>query len=231
MKNESLQTEHPLKEKRSDSLEIFVETLAELIEVPAAFIGLKNDKCINVRATYGVEGLNELSHDTKLWKHGSKSKEEFHIIEDLRNAHIPECKVCLTKVHGLNYYIAFPLGSNKEEAGFIAFLNKEKFLITPYQVKLLHLFRLIILDFLQLENQLLKKEEIADQILHKLAHDIRNPLTVITLHTELLKMEDGLNEDSIEICNKIQESSKRIETIVRDSYKVATTDITLGVDK
>lgn len=59
-------------------------------------------------------------------------------------------------------------------------------------------------------------KETSFRLSNKLVHDLRSPLTVITLQAELIKMGESLSRHTVEMCLSIIESGKKIDTILRD---------------
>ena len=63
-----------------------------------------------------------------------------------------------------------------------------------------------ILKEVKNEKELRKQNE-------KLVHDLRNPLTIISLHAELIKLEGNISVDTKEACEKIGEAIKKLSEI------------------
>ncbi len=59
-----------------------------------------------------------------------------------------------------------------------------------------------------------------------MVHDLRSPLTIITLQAELMKVEGSLSARAIEMCLRIVESGKKIDAILGD-YLAASSSIEL----
>jgi signal transduction histidine kinase len=75
-----------------------------------------------------------------------------------------------------------------------------------------------------LNKKLLDIRAAMTKLNEKLVHDLRSPLTVITLQAELMKLEGALPAHAVEMCIRIVESGRKIDAILTE-YLVTSSSI------
>lgn len=119
-----------------------------------------------------------------------------------------------------SYYLAISLTNESEHNyGFLGFLFNESFLIKETQKTFLKTLNAILIEYLNIycrgrteKNELKIRNE-------KLVHDLRNPLTIVSLHAELIKEEENISDDTQEACEKIGEAIKKMSKIAFEFIK------------
>ena len=112
------------------------------------------------------------------------------------------------------FYLNYPL-INKDGLviGSVGCLDVEKKIID--EEKLNHIEILINILITYLDEYCIAREKGFEflKLSEKLVHDLRNPLTIISLHAELIKSEDNVSEDNIDACNTIRDSVEKMSVI------------------
>jgi|GEM_PF-1822436 len=205
---------HP--DKRFEHLAKFA---AQLLNVPVAVIAFVYDGKIYFKSCYGISGITEISSLSCLWPI-QISKEEFFIIENMRKSTTAEFNPLLNDPFGLNFYAAAPLNTKEGyNVGFIAIFDKETIQINAIQKNFLVTLADLIMDYIDFD--ILKETDNKEQKteLHKIVHDLRNPLTIISLQAELMKLEENISPEWEEMCDRVKDAGKKMDSVIAKLLK------------
>lgn len=86
--------------------------------------------------------------------------------------------------------------------------------VTAKQLKVLQSLADMVMEKLELRLANIEIIESYDERLHRLSHDLKNPVTSISLYAQLLGSREMSAEKVFSMATKIENSSKRIETIL-----------------
>lgn len=114
------------------------------------------------------------------------------------------------------FYAAAPIKNKEGSAlGTICVTDKKPHLdVTEKQTKLLMLLADIVME--KLETRLANRQLIRahDECLHRLSHDLKNPVTSISLYAQLLGSREMSAEKVFSMASKIEISSRKIENVL-----------------
>jgi len=113
----------------------------------------------------------------------------------------------------IDFYVAAPI-INKEgfALGTIAVTdNKPHPEVSDQQLKMLEMLAILVMENLETRLTEKKTATIYQERLRSLAHDIKNPVTSISLYAQLLSSKEMNSAKVFSMAERIENSSKRIE--------------------
>jgi GAF domain-containing protein len=122
----------------------------------------------------------------------------------------------LSAENDIRFYAGAPIRNKKGSAlGAICVTDNQPHLeVTEKQTKLLQLLADIVMEKLEarLSNRKLLKAH--EECLRRLSHDLKNPVTSISLYAQLLGSREMSAEKVFSMASKIEISSKKIENLL-----------------
>jgi len=119
----------------------------------------------------------------------------------------------LSATDDIRFYAAAPIKTSDGFAlGTVCVTdNKPHLEVSGKQTKLLQLLADIVME--KLETRLANRQRVKalDECMHRLAHDLKNPVTSISLYAQLLGSREMSAEKVFSMASKIEISSRKIE--------------------
>jgi GAF domain-containing protein len=182
---------------------------------PFAFITFVDSGRIWMKSMYGTDAVRERSREPGFCDKTICS-DYCHIVEDARKDPETRNNSWVTGSLGIGAYAGVPLRDKSGYSlGAICVMGPEPRSFSESDILLLSDLKSLLMELLE-GNRLIRPAAIGQQeeILRKLAHDIRNPLTIISLQAQILKMEPGLSAETTEALDQIKNAGKKIEAVI-----------------
>lgn len=192
----------------------YTKLAATLFDTPVSIISIVDKDRIWVKSGHGMEGGCQLNRESGLCNHTILG-ETPHVVEDtLQN----EDTINHSFVHGnlgIRFYAGVPLRTRSGfNLGSFCIMDKQPREFSAGQLNQLAALAKLLMDYIELvylqKNTLLQQRD----TIKKLAHDLKNPLTIITLQSELLMDEEGVTEDIVEMSQQISVAGRKINDII-----------------
>jgi len=192
----------------------YTRLAATLFGVPFCVVSIVDKDRIWIKAGHGMEGGSQLSREPGLCDRTVLTTGP-HIVNDLSLQDATRRHSLTLGDNGIRFYAGIPLVT-RSGYGLGAFCIMDRQPRRLSRAKLDHLSALgkLLMDYIELMQ--LQKETLQQQkaMIKALAHDLKNPLTIISLEAELLQAEDGVTENIAEMSRQIAVAGRKInETI------------------
>lgn len=114
-------------------------------------------------------------------------------------------------ISNLDRYDNFPFTStNGTELGFISILKEKAQSLSEIENSLLSDFSTIIANTIENHYEIERLQDVFTDFLHKTVHDLKNPLTSISLTSELLKRKADDAQTVIKFSDRLEKASQRV---------------------
>jgi len=185
---------------------------AEIFGTKKAFVTFVDKGRVFVKAS---SSRIEVDHISRAYGLCSLSimEEDLTIFHDTHN--FPELmkNPYIAREGGVRFYAAAQIRTSDGFAlGTVCVLDAEpRTEVTAHQSRMLQLLSRMVME--KLETRLVNRKIVRayDDRLHRLAHDMKNPVTSISLYAQLLGSREMSNEKVFAMAAKIENSSKGIE--------------------
>jgi GAF domain-containing protein len=151
-------------------------------------------------------------------------KDEVTIYPDIRQNYELMDSPFLSTEDDIRFYAAAPIRNTKGSAlGTICVTDDKPHLeVTAKQIRLLELLANVVME--KLEKRLAARQIIKahEEGLHRLSHDLKNPVTSISLYAQLLGSREMSAEKVFSMASKIEISSKKIENLLGSAVPKST---------
>lgn len=199
-----------------DRFDRFTRLAAQATGSPLALISFVDSDRIWFKSVYGARALKQTGHEPGFCLKTILA-DDCHIVEDVRK----DPDACLNSfagdIFGIRSYAGMPLKSKSGyPLGAICVMDRQPRLFSGKEIMMLSDLRNMLMDFLEFNQSVQCYAEGQRRILRRLAHDIRNPLTVISLQTQILKMEPHLSPEEEQAFDQIKNAGKKIATTIYD---------------
>ena len=198
------------------------KAFANCFKTSNSFIAFYDLDTITIKSSVGFNCNNQTSFPIALIPDNLGSNKEFTMNKLSENSGA-ELQAFWKLESTPSYYLVIPI-INKDgvQFGFIGILDEHTITLNPEQKECLKTLHSILIDYLY-SYYLVKEKEKEFQNQHeKLVHDLRNPLTIISLHSELIKIEENISDDAVEACDKIREAVQKMSLIINQFIKNGT---------
>lgn len=204
-------------------LDNLTKLTAKLLKVPVAIISLVDEDRIWFKSRYGLPGVTEVPREIGLCA-SAILFDEFYIIEDTQRDPRTSDHSLVTSSFGLRFYASVPL-TTKEGYNIGSFCVMDKVprkLEKDEEIILLELTN-TIMEQIELKLLVNKTKNRHKDILHLAAHDLKNPLTLITLQSSLIPYEDDTEEIG-RMCQNISDAARKMTRIIDDILVAGSAD-------
>lgn len=202
------------------SFDRITKLAAILLEVPIAIITLVDTDRIWFKSRYGVD-VQQIGRDPGLCASAILS-DEFYEVDDTRNDPRTLANPLVASEFGLRFYAAVPLKvKDGHNLGTLCILDKKPRHLTHTQKETLQYLADVTID--QLELRLAARTAIfhQNQVLSIAAHDLKNPLTTLTVWAELIKQQKNNPETVEKMCDRIKEAANKMNRHVNELLESA----------
>ena len=193
---------------------------AILLDVPIAIVTLVDADRIWFKSKYGID-VQQIARDPGLCASAILSDDLFEV-DDTRNDPRSLANPLVASDFGLRFYAAVPLKvKDGYNLGTLCILDKKPRQLSEDQKKILQYLGDITID--QIELRLSARTAIyqQNQVLSIAAHDLKNPLTTLTVWAELVKQAKN-DPDAVEkIGERIKDTADKMTKLVSDLLESA----------
>ncbi|GGE66161.1 signal transduction histidine kinase [Pedobacter psychrotolerans] len=183
------------------SFDDFAQLAADIFEMPNAVLGFFAENKVFTKAVIGDQ------LDSNLQQHifdSLKATGDAGVIEVTQQfADVSQSSIRFIVGAGIKLTDDLSLGA-------IIVYGDHPSIATPHQLNMLNRLAEMISEKLEVRKALRKTLRAQDDRLHVLIHDLKNPMTTISLQSELVSRIPDADERTINIAGKINHQSKRM---------------------
>lgn len=224
------------------SFDRITKLAAELLNVPIAIVTLVDTDRIWFKSRYGLD-VQQIGRDPGLCASAILS-DDIYEVDDARTDPRTLANPLVASEFGLRFYAAVPLKvKDGHNLGTLCVIDKHPRHLTETQKKILQYLADILID--QLELRLAARTAIyqQNQVLSIAAHDLKNPLTTLSVWAELARDAKNDAGQLEKMLDKIKDAGIKMNRLVNDllesarkeagkvQLRFAATDIARVVEK
>ncbi len=192
-----------------NQFDTIAEMAAAIFETPYASINFVGEAFVFFKSVIGDLTLDKTK--THSFFDLAIQSNNTIVFEDLASLKDEELKLRSTLPKEILFYAAAPIiNSNGYRLGSITVMDKVSRKPRPQQIEMLEMLSKLIMDKLKTRVGMRKILRINDDRLNLLVHDLKNPMTTISLQSELLGRMPNTDDKVILIANKIHKQTKHI---------------------
>ena len=215
------------------SFDQFTSLAAKLLDVPVALISLVDTDRIWFKSRYGLD-VPQLSLDPGLCA-SAILLNDMYLVEDAITDPRTLANPLVTGEFGLRFYAAAPLKIKEGyNLGTFCVLDKKPRRFSQTQKDILQSLADMVVTQMELRMATSKAISTHKQIVSMYAHDLKNPLTVISLAAELIQ-EENIDAQAVRaLCEQITKAGTKTNNIINkllDSSYLETNNIGLNFVK
>ncbi len=228
------ETHSPLEKERIQSLKKYdildtppdgsfdriTKLAAKLLNVPIAIVTLVDTDRIWFKSRYGLD-VQQIGRDPGLCASAILSDDLYEVDDALTDSRTLANPLVASEF-GLRFYAAVPLKvRDGHNLGTLCVIDKQPRHLTDTQKETLQYLADILID--QLELRLSARTAIyqQNQVLSIAAHDLKNPLTTLTVWAELARDAKNDPEQLDSMLDKIKESGEKMNRLINDLLESA----------
>ena len=192
------------------SFDTIAKLAAQIFEAPSAFITFVDENRVFFKANFSNLESNEVSREYSFCSLAILEDQptvfnDTHIYREfMQNPYV-------NAVGGIRFYAGSPLRTaGGFNLGTVCVVDSVPRQPTESQLKMLQNLSVIIIEKLETRLATRKTLKAYDDRLHMMVHDLKNPMTTISLQSELLGRISEINDRTKLIASKIHQQSKSI---------------------
>ncbi len=204
------------------SFDRITKLAAKLFNVPIAIVTLVDTDRIWFKSRYGLD-VSEIGRDPGLCASAILS-DEIYLVEDALKDPRTLANPLVASEFGLQFYAAAPLKvQDGHNLGTLCIIDKHPRHLSNSEKQILQDLADILID--EMELRLAARTAIynQNQVLNIAAHDLKNPLTTITIWSELIKEKNDPQIVS-EISDHINKAAQKMSGIINELLESAASD-------
>lgn len=193
---------------------------AKLLNVPIAIVSLVDTDRIWFKSKYGLD-VQQIDRDPGLCASAILSDDLYEVDDTLTDPRTL-ANPLVASGFGLRFYAAVPIKvKDGHNLGTLCVLDKKPRYLSESEKEILQYLGDICID--QLELRLAARTAIyqQNQVLNIAAHDLKNPLTTITVWAELAKASKNDPEAVDKMCDQIKEAGIKMNHLVNELLESA----------
>ncbi|MDQ6890750.1 MAG: GAF domain-containing sensor histidine kinase [Bacteroidota bacterium] len=215
------------------SFDRIVKLASILLDVPIALVTLVDSDRIWFKSHYGLD-TPQIGRDPGLCASAILS-DEIYLVEDALKDPRTLANPLVAGEFGLKFYAAAPLKVKEgHNLGTFCVIDKNPRQFTQAQKEILQSLADIVVDQLELRLAARKAVFNQNQLLNMAVHDLKSPLTAISISAEFIKNEKNESKNIAVMCDQILKSAgKMTNTInaVLESSRIKLNKIQLRITK
>jgi signal transduction histidine kinase len=202
------------------SFDHVAQLAAQLFDVPIALVTLVDTDRIWFKSTVGLN-IQEIGRDPGLCASAILS-DDVYLVEDARNDYRTLANPLVAGEFGLQFYAAVPLKVREGyNLGTLCIIDKEPRKLSSKQVKLLEKLGQVLIDQLELRLEARLAGVRQRQLLNMVAHELKNPLTLIPVYADLIKKEPEVPAPIVQMSDHIRKASDRMQHLIKEVLDTA----------
>nr|WP_199158358.1 GAF domain-containing sensor histidine kinase [Pedobacter sp. ASV2] len=183
---------------------------AQIFETPSAFVSFVDQDRVYFKANFSTLPSNEVKRNESfcslaILDHHVTVFEDTHTFpEFLNNPYV-------SADGGIRFYAGAPLKTSEGlRLGTVCVIDSVVRKPTEKQLSMLQMLSAVVMEKLESRIATRKTLRAHDDRLHMLVHDLKNPMTTISLQSELIGRIPEMNDKAVIIAGKINQQSKNI---------------------
>lgn len=202
------------------SFDRITKLAALLLEVPIAIVTLVDTDRIWFKSRYGLD-VQQIGRDPGLCASAILS-DDIYVVDDARTDPRTLANPLVASEFGLRFYAAVPLKvRDGHNLGTLCIIDKHPRHLSDKQKETLQYLADILIDQMELRLEARTAVFQQNQLLSIAAHDLKNPLTTLTIWPDLIKEQKSDAELIDEMCDRIKDSAVRMNRRVNDLLETA----------
>lgn len=194
---------------------------ARLLDMPIVIVSLVDTDRIWFKSAYGLD-INQIDREPGLCASAILS-DDLYLVEDAVKDPRTLTNSLVAGSFGLRFYAAVPLTTLEGyNLGTFCVLDKKPRKLSEEHKVIMKDLAGIIMDQMELRISAIKANSQQNHLLNVIMHDLRNPLTTISIRSELIKTSKDKPPIIEEMCEKIKESSDRMDKMINDALVSAS---------
>ncbi len=205
------------------SFDRITKLAAKLLHVPIAIVTLVDTDRIWFKSRYGLD-VQQIGRDPGLCASAILS-DDFYEVDNALTDPRTLANPLVASEFGLRFYAAVPLKvRDGHNLGTLCVIDKQPRHLSESQKETLGYLADILID--QLELRLAARTAIyqQNQVLSIAAHDLKNPLTTLTVWADLARNAKNDPEQVESMLDRIKESGERMNRLINDLLESARKD-------
>lgn len=192
--------------------DVIAQLAAEIFETEHAYISFVDKETIFTKASISEAAKEKVSRADSLCAL-SILKDEVTVYDDTYKFHDLLDSPFFSGYEDIRFYAAAPIVTTE---GFVLGIiyvtdSQPRAKVTDRQVKMLQMLAGMVMEKLEKRLIINKMTEAYDSRMHRLVHDMKNPITSISLYAQLLGNREMSAEKVFSMAAKIEKSTKVIE--------------------
>ena len=205
------------------SFDRITKLAAILLEVPIAIVTLVDTDRIWFKSRYGLD-VQQIGRDPGLCASAILA-DDIYEVDDARTDPRTLANPLVASDFGLRFYAAVPLKvRDGHNLGTLCVLDKHPRHLSIKQKETLQYLADILIDQIELRLEARTAVFQQNQLLSIAAHDLKNPLTTLTIWPDLIKEKKSDPEVVDKMCDRIKEAAGRMNRRVNDLLETAKKD-------
>ncbi|MCZ4243614.1 GAF domain-containing sensor histidine kinase [Pedobacter punctiformis] len=183
---------------------------AQIFDVPSAFVTFVDQDRVYFKANISDLKINEVRRDESFCSLAILDQ-QITVFEDTHA--FPEflTNPYVSAEGGIRFYAGAPLKTSEGfRLGTVCVIDSVARKPTAKQLNMLQMLSVIVMEKLESRIATRKILRAHDDRLHMLVHDLKNPMTSISLQSELIGRIPEMNDKAVMIAGKINQQSKNI---------------------
>lgn len=202
------------------SFDRITKLAAELLNVPIAIVTLVDTDRIWFKSRYGLD-VQQIGHDPGLCASAILSDDLYEVV-DARTDPRTLANPLVASEFGLRFYAAVPLKvKDGHNLGTLCVIDKHPKHLTDIQKKTLQYLADILVDQLELRLAARTAKYQQNQVLSIAAHDLKNPLTTLSVWAELARDAKNDPQQLEKMLDKIKDAGVKMNRLVNDLLESA----------
>jgi len=202
------------------SFDHITKIAARLLNVPIAIVSLVDTNRIWFKSSTGIT-IQQIDRTPGLCASAILS-DEIYIVENALQDPRTLANPLVAGEFGLRFYAAVPLkirdGFN---LGTLCVIDRNPRQLNADEKEILQQLAEILIDQLELRLEARNSSDRQHQLLGMVAHELKNPLTIIPVYADLIKEQAEGKEHIGQMCNHIKKASDRMSILIREVLEVA----------
>lgn len=192
----------------------FLLPIVRFANLPFAFLALNNGFAFTVKASVNID--ETFSADLIQQIAATVATEESYCLVENCLEHPLALKYHWAEVQpAFRALIGFPLRTKSGVTiGCVVFLHSVNLRIRDVEIGMIQYAISQLMNIMELTYQYGLEQMEATLVNRKFTHDLRNPLTVISLNTEILSMEPGVSQEVLDMCGQIKNATKGMNDLI-----------------
>lgn len=217
---ESLKKYNILDTPPDGSFDRITALAAKLLNVPIAIVTLVDTDRIWFKSRYGLD-VQQIGRDPGLCASAILG-DELYLVEDAAKDPRTLSNPLVASSFGLRFYAAVPLKvRDGHNLGTLCVIDKQPRTLSADDKIMLEYLADILIDQMELRLEARTAMFRQNQLLNIAAHDLKNPLTTISLWAELASQMKDNPQQVEEVCTKIKDAGAKMRAVVNDLLEAA----------